>query len=68
MQTTTGVIEFTWEEPIKDGGASISHYRLFIQDNKNEYQSMVIDTPDAAAFYRWYVPKPMWGRYFTVTV
>ena len=29
-QVTQDYAEITWEEPTKDGGATISHYRLFI--------------------------------------
>ena len=54
--------------PEQKNGVTVSHYRLFILDNNNEYQSLSIDTYNTDTQYRWNVPKSMWGRYFTVSV
>jgi len=36
-QINPEAVEISWEEPSSDGGASISYYRLFVQDKDNYY-------------------------------
>jgi hypothetical protein len=41
---------------------------LFIQDNNKEFQTLTMETKGKENSYKWTVPTPFWGKYYTVTV